>query len=455
MNTSEAAGRQVPDEYNHEQDLRALSDKVVQALTRTDGLIPRPELPADLDTMSAEDLLDFCADHAIDYPEIPDLDPAHASPEDEAAREAFKTEVRRIIRDDVAGDEWPREGFDAAETIESVVQSVSEAHTPPLDTFTRAYVDAIIFTESGPDNLRDKTLSDFSPSAVTKIQQDCAKFQSENAELIGSRYEDAGHDFWLTRNNHGAGFWDGGWPDDVDGKLSQAAEAFGTSEVYVGDDDLVYVHGAEKVTEATKTVTKQGRKVDTFVARKGKQAYDSGRKRLRQQAVSEIAAECGLEPAQVLGTKSLADKVAIRLKKLSRRTPIKEDDAIVDEVDELVPDADDAGDTKQEAYDDMKRELESGECAIIRSKSSGPDEVWLNGKLLGRIDPDYAPAPANGRFRPFERKPQGVFTSREDALRGIKAAMTQQGFFPNVYSVNERGNVTLLDFSGNELDSWV
>jgi hypothetical protein len=22
----------------------------------------------------------------------------------------------------------------------------------------------------------------------------------------------AGHDFWLTQNGHGAGFWDGGWP---------------------------------------------------------------------------------------------------------------------------------------------------------------------------------------------------------------------------------------------------
>ena len=40
-----------------------------------------------------------------------------------------------------------------------------------------------------------------------------------------------GHDLWLTRNGHGAGFWDGDYPDDIEDTLTKGAEALG--ECYV------------------------------------------------------------------------------------------------------------------------------------------------------------------------------------------------------------------------------
>ena len=49
-----------------------------------------------------------------------------------------------------------------------------------------------------------------------------------------------GHDFWLTRNRHGAGFWDRGL-GDVGDRLTKAAHAFGESDLYVGDDGNLYV----------------------------------------------------------------------------------------------------------------------------------------------------------------------------------------------------------------------
>ena len=65
----------------------------------------------------------------------------------------------------------------------------------------------------------------------------CAQFQKVNAELIidenrvySSEYtaaELAGHDFWLTRNGHGAGFWDGDWQEPAAAALTAAAHAFG------------------------------------------------------------------------------------------------------------------------------------------------------------------------------------------------------------------------------------
>jgi hypothetical protein len=49
-----------------------------------------------------------------------------------------------------------------------------------------------------------------------------------------------GHDFWLTRNGHGAGFWDRGIGDYGDA-LTEHAHSFGASDVYVGDDGRLYV----------------------------------------------------------------------------------------------------------------------------------------------------------------------------------------------------------------------
>jgi len=49
--------------------------------------------------------------------------------------------------------------------------------------------------------------------------------------------EQAGHDFWLTRNGHGAGYWDRGL-GEVGEMLSEAATAFGMVDLFVLDDGI-------------------------------------------------------------------------------------------------------------------------------------------------------------------------------------------------------------------------
>ena len=91
-----------------------------------------------------------------------------------------------------------------------------------LDDFTRAYLEAILFAEtdnaddSGGEPLdRNYDLWDFDPDSLDKAIEDCRRFQEENAADLArynhpqwSAAELGGHDFWLTRNGHGAGFWD-------------------------------------------------------------------------------------------------------------------------------------------------------------------------------------------------------------------------------------------------------
>lgn len=121
-----------------------------------------------------------------------------------------------------------------------------------LDAFTRAYIECALWstnddsTPQGGEPLdRNYSADDIAPETLARMVADCAKFQSGDAKIaacIGNRCERAGHDFWLTRNGHGAGFWDGDWPEPDSDYLTTAAHSFGEFDLYVGDD--CKIHGS-------------------------------------------------------------------------------------------------------------------------------------------------------------------------------------------------------------------
>jgi hypothetical protein len=47
-----------------------------------------------------------------------------------------------------------------------------------------------------------------------------------------------GHSFWLSRNGHGAGFFD--WSGSMYTRLQDAARVYGSRDLYTGDDGKVY-----------------------------------------------------------------------------------------------------------------------------------------------------------------------------------------------------------------------
>lgn len=124
-----------------------------------------------------------------------------------------------------------------------------------LNEFIIGYTECALWCSTGMDDdceyLDEKYDSDdIAPEALKEMEADCAKFITENetalgdyAEKIGTNEytesEKAGHDFWLTRNGHGAGFWDRDI-GEVGDKLTEASEGFGEVGLYVGDDGKVY-----------------------------------------------------------------------------------------------------------------------------------------------------------------------------------------------------------------------
>lgn len=111
-----------------------------------------------------------------------------------------------------------------------------------LDPFTLAYIETAMWTLTDDDgsSLDYLGLHDIDPSAIERMKADCASFQADHWDMIESDLSQAGHDFWLTRNRHGAGFWDGDWPKPADRVLTDAAHAWGSADLYVGDDNTVY-----------------------------------------------------------------------------------------------------------------------------------------------------------------------------------------------------------------------
>lgn len=86
------------------------------------------------------------------------------------------------------------------------------------------------------------SIDDISAQAVKQMQADIDAFVESNEELLresGMSDEQIGHDFWLTRNGHGSGFWDRGL-GSIGVALTKASKPFGSSNLYVGDDGLIY-----------------------------------------------------------------------------------------------------------------------------------------------------------------------------------------------------------------------
>ncbi len=115
-----------------------------------------------------------------------------------------------------------------------------------LDSFTESYIETALWSSTDADGTPlDNIDAELAPETVARFQQDCAKFEAEsNAifeahDLHASDYHVA-HDFWLTRNRHGAGFWDGDYPKPVDTLLTELAHSYGECDLYVGDDGKLY-----------------------------------------------------------------------------------------------------------------------------------------------------------------------------------------------------------------------
>ena len=114
--------------------------------------------------------------------------------------------------------------------------------TREQDAFIAAFFEALFWSEG--EAFYDLSYTDLEYGDAEELISDCLGFLSEASTLLAKTsltFDLAGHDFLLTRNGHGAGFWDRGL-GDIGDKLTDMAHNYGTVGLYLGDDGQVYVH---------------------------------------------------------------------------------------------------------------------------------------------------------------------------------------------------------------------
>ena len=102
--------------------------------------------------------------------------------------------------------------------------------------FVHAYLEAVDFTETGDTEqppIGSELTDDFERASII----DCLAFyqrikvylpyeEARQSDPLTTPAAQAGHDFWLTRNGHGAGFWDGDWQKYGE-MFTKIAQSFG------------------------------------------------------------------------------------------------------------------------------------------------------------------------------------------------------------------------------------
>lgn len=126
--------------------------------------------------------------------------------------------------------------------------------TKNRDAFIRQYIATALWSstygENGEHNMDDGK-HELSAEAHETLTTQAREFYDAHSHLWEGTVtvwdhdaERAGHDFWLTRNRHGAGFWDrhSDEPGRIIGRqLTELAHAYGEVDLYVSDDGMIEV----------------------------------------------------------------------------------------------------------------------------------------------------------------------------------------------------------------------
>lgn len=125
------------------------------------------------------------------------------------------------------------------------------------DPFVIAYLECALWASTDDDDgtTLDSlySLDDLSEEAIERAEKDCHEFvdlcEREGVNPypeypVRNEWSDeakSGHDFFLTRNGHGAGYWDRGL-GDIGDKLTALAHSMGETDLYSGDDGKLYFY---------------------------------------------------------------------------------------------------------------------------------------------------------------------------------------------------------------------
>ena len=120
------------------------------------------------------------------------------------------------------------------------------------DSFLASYIETALWSSTDDNGTPlDRLDLELADETREQMRLDCESFETKvrtlleplDMSVINSIPNPAyvAHDFWLTRNGHGAGFWDGDYPEELGKQLTDLAHSFGECTLYIGDDGKLYL----------------------------------------------------------------------------------------------------------------------------------------------------------------------------------------------------------------------
>jgi hypothetical protein len=119
--------------------------------------------------------------------------------------------------------------------------------TATMQDYANAFTDGYVtcglrcdtYNEDGElvQNESDERIEGDSWTRIREVCDDFVRANWEDLEKLDA--QDAGHNFWLTQNRHGAGFWDRGLGELGD-RLTAASHPYGEAQFFADDDFIRY-----------------------------------------------------------------------------------------------------------------------------------------------------------------------------------------------------------------------
>ena len=124
---------------------------------------------------------------------------------------------------------------------------MSPDFTDNMSKFLNAYITCALWSSTDDsDDALDSNFckEDIDADSIMLMTVDCYNFYHKNLDIIlelpeSYSYAQVGHDFWLTRNGHGVGFWDRGL-GRLGSILSRRARAEGEVYLFVENNKVHY-----------------------------------------------------------------------------------------------------------------------------------------------------------------------------------------------------------------------
>jgi hypothetical protein len=101
------------------------------------------------------------------------------------------------------------------------------------------YMETALWSSTDDDDVsldRNHSTDDIAKKTKEGMLKDCQSFYDQNKALLDDGWpaDQAGHEFWLTRNGHGSGFWDSEYGTDESREaLAEACKKFREVHLYV------------------------------------------------------------------------------------------------------------------------------------------------------------------------------------------------------------------------------